>query len=46
VFEDRVLWGIFGAKRDEVAGEWGKLYKEELYDLYCLPNIVGVVKSI
>jgi hypothetical protein len=33
VFEIRVLGEIFGAKRDEVAGEGRKLRKEELYDL-------------
>ena len=27
VFENRVLRGIFGAKRDEVTGEWRKLHK-------------------
>ena len=26
VFENRVLRGIFGAKRDEVTGEWRKLH--------------------
>jgi hypothetical protein len=36
---------VFGPKRDEVTGEWRKLYKEELNDLYSLPNIVRVVKS-
>jgi len=36
LFEDRVLRGIFGAKRDEVTGEWRKLHNEELNDLYCL----------
>ena len=41
----RALRGIFGAKRDEVTGEWKKLHNEELNDLYCSPNIVGVVKS-
>jgi hypothetical protein len=45
VFENRVLRGIFGAKRDEVTGEWRKLHNEELNDLYSLPNIVRVVKS-
>jgi hypothetical protein len=25
---------IFGPKRDEVKGDWRKLHKEELYDLY------------
>ena len=34
-----------GPKRDEVTGEWRKLHNEELSDLYCLPNIVRVVKS-
>jgi len=35
VFENRVLRGIFGAKRDEVTGEWRKLHNEELNDMYC-----------
>ena len=45
VFENRVMRKVFGAKRDEVAGEWRKLYNEELSDLYSLPSIVQVVKS-
>ena len=45
VFENRVLRRVFGPKRDEVTGEWGKLRNEELNDLYSLPNIVWVVKS-
>ena len=45
VFENRVLRRVFGPKRDEVTGEWRKLPKEELRDLYSLPNIVRVVKS-
>ena len=44
VFENRVLRRVFGPKRDEVSGEWRKLHKEELNDLYSLPNIVLVVK--
>ena len=44
-FENRVLWRVFGPKRDEVTGEWRKLHNEELSNLYCLPNIVRVVKS-
>jgi hypothetical protein len=45
VFENRVLRGVFGAKRDEVTGEWRKLHNEELNYLYSLLNIVRVVKS-
>jgi hypothetical protein len=44
VFENRVLGGIFGAKRDEVTGEWRKLHYKELNDMYS-PNIVRVIKS-
>ena len=40
VFENRVLRRIFGPKRDEVTGEWGKLHNEELNNLYFSPNIV------
>jgi hypothetical protein len=45
VFEKRVLKGIFGLKRDEVTGEWRRLHKDELYDLYSSPNTSRVVKS-
>jgi hypothetical protein len=45
VFENRVLRGIFGSKRYKVTGEWRKLHKEELHDLYFSPNIVRVIKS-
>jgi hypothetical protein len=45
VFENGVLRGTFGARRDEVTGEWRKLYNEELNDLYSSPAIVRVIKS-
>ena len=45
VFENRVLRRIFGAKREEVTGEWRKLHNEELNYLYCSLNIVRVIKS-
>ena len=45
VFENRVLRRIFGPRKDEVTGEWGKLHNEEISDLYSLPSIVRVVKS-
>jgi hypothetical protein len=31
VFENRVLRRIFGPKREEVTGAWGKFHSEELY---------------
>ena len=40
-----LLRRVFGPKRDDVTGGWRKLHKEELRDLYSLPNIVRVVKS-
>jgi len=41
----RVLWRIFGPKRNEVLGEWRKLHNEELNDLYFSPSIVQGIKS-
>jgi hypothetical protein len=29
VFENKVLRGIYGLKRDEITGEWRRLHKEE-----------------
>ena len=40
VFENTLLWRIFGPKRDDVTVEWRKLHDEELNDLYCSPNII------
>jgi hypothetical protein len=45
VFENRVLRRIFGPKRDEVTGDWRKLYNEELHNLYSSPNIIRMFKS-
>jgi hypothetical protein len=44
VFGNRVLRGVFGAKRDEVMWEWRKLHNEELNDLYSSPTIVQVIE--
>jgi hypothetical protein len=45
VFENRVLRRIFRPKRDEVTGEWRKLHKEQLRDLYSSPSIIRTIKS-
>jgi hypothetical protein len=44
VFENRVLRGIFGPKRDEVTGEWTKLHDEEFRDLYSSSSIIRIKK--
>jgi hypothetical protein len=43
--DKRVLRRIFGPKRDEVTGGWGKLYNEELHNLYSSPSIIRIIKS-
>jgi hypothetical protein len=45
VFENRVLRGIFGPKRDEVIGGRRKLHNDELHNLYCSPSIIKIIKS-
>jgi len=40
-----MMRGMFGAKRDEVTGEWRKLRNEELNDLHCSPDIVRVIEQ-
>ena len=45
VLENRVLRRIFGSKRDEVTGEWGKPHNEELSDVYSSTNIIRVIKK-
>jgi hypothetical protein len=44
VFENRVLRGIFGPKRDEVTGDWRTLHNEEFHNLYSSPNIIRMIK--
>jgi hypothetical protein len=44
VFENKVLWKIFGPKREE-EGLWRKLHNDELHNLCSSPNIVRVIKS-
>jgi hypothetical protein len=45
VFENRVLRGIFGPKRDEVTGEWRRLHNKELYAPSFSSNIIWVIKT-
>jgi hypothetical protein len=44
VFENRVVRRIFGAKRDEVTGEWRKLHTEELHDWHSSPSINRIMR--
>jgi len=39
------LLTAIGPRRDEVTGEWRRLYNKELNDLYSSSNIVQVIKS-
>ncbi|KAJ4427636.1 hypothetical protein ANN_25284 [Periplaneta americana] len=45
VLENKVLRKLFGAKRDEVTGEWRKLHNTELHALYSSPDIIRNIKS-
>jgi hypothetical protein len=45
VFENRVLWRVFGSKRDEVVRGWRRLHNKEHHNLYASPNIIRVMKS-
>ncbi|KAJ4441834.1 hypothetical protein ANN_11693 [Periplaneta americana] len=44
MFENKVLRKIFGAKRDEVTGEWRKLHNAKLHTLYSSPDIIRNIK--
>jgi hypothetical protein len=45
VIKNKVLRQIFGPKREKVAGDWERLCKEQLHDLYASPNIIRVIKE-
>jgi len=44
VFQGKIRRRIFRPKRDGVAGEWRKLYNEELNEMYSSPNPIRVIK--
>jgi len=45
VFQNWVLKGIFGTKKDEVGGKSRQLHNAELNDLSSSSNIIRVIKS-
>jgi hypothetical protein len=46
VFENRVLRGILGLKRDEATGGRRKLHNDELHNLYSMPSIIRIINSM
>jgi hypothetical protein len=46
VFENGVLRGIFGTKRDGVTEDWRTLHNEELHNLYFLLSIIRVMNRM
>jgi len=45
VFENRILWNIFGPKGEEVTGDGRRLYNVQLSNFYPSENIIGVIKQ-
>jgi hypothetical protein len=45
VYENRVVRGMFGSKRKDVAGGWRRLHDEELHNTHGSQNIIRVNKS-
>ena len=43
VFENEIIGKIFGAKKDEITGEWRKLHNAELHALYSSPKLLGIL---
>jgi hypothetical protein len=44
VSENRVLKKMYRPARNEIIGEWRRMHKEKLHDLYSSPNITRVMK--
>jgi hypothetical protein len=40
-----VLRRIVGPASEAITRDWTRLHNVELYDLYCSPNIIRVIKS-
>jgi hypothetical protein len=45
VFQNKRLRRIFGLKRNEVTGDWGKLHNEKLHNLYSFPSVIRMMTS-
>jgi len=43
IINNSLLNKIFGPKREEVIGDWRKLYDEEPHDLYSVSNSILVI---
>jgi len=43
--QNTTLRKTFGSKTDGVKTEWRTLHNEDLYDLYCSPNIIRVMQK-
>ena len=43
--ENKLLRKTFGSKRDMITGEWRRLHKEQLYDMYSSPHIIQSQKN-
>jgi len=46
VFKNRVLREIVETKRDEVTGDWIKIFFEWLHDLWSSPKMENQIKKI
>jgi hypothetical protein len=46
MYENRMLRGIFGLKRDEIIGGWRNLHIDELQNFYSSRNIFRMIKSM